>query len=213
MENRPEDQQLADHATPLQSDGRGSRTAGHQPSGDGILLAELAGLDELLRERGDAWKELVRRLDALRREIAVTSARAQRSRSVAAGRASRGGEAYEEAKPSAPTRDEARAARLTQEFEAALRETEERRVALHAEMEDLRRRRQTLIGRLPASIARAYQSLADGGRTPAVASVVNGACGACQAPLPEFVIEALGQGAVVACAGCERLLRPSGGGK
>jgi len=62
LEHRPQDEQLADHATPLQSDGRGSRTAGHHRSGDGLLLAELAGLDELLRERGGAWKELVGRL-------------------------------------------------------------------------------------------------------------------------------------------------------
>ena len=196
----------------LESNGRGGHTARHDPSGDGVLLAELAGLDELLRERGAAWKDFVRRLDTLRREIAVTSAQVQRSRSLAARRASRDGDA-EEARLSAPDRDEARATRLTQEFEAALQETEERRVGLHAEMDDLRRRRQALLRRLPVPLSRAYQSLADAGRVPAVAAVTDGVCGGCASPLPESVVEALSCGAVAVCARCDRLLRPSAGGK
>ena len=92
------------------------------------------------------------------------------------------------------------------DFEAALRETEERRLAFHAEMEGLRRRRKALLRCLPASISRAYQALADASRVPAIAAVANGACGSCEAPLPEFVIGALSQGAVVACARCGRLL-------
>jgi len=213
LEHRPQDEQLPDYATPLESDGRGSCTAGHHPSGDGFLLAELATLDELLRKRNAAWKELVRRLDALRREIAVTNAQVQRSRSLAARRASRDGDDDQGARPSAPARDEARATRLTQEFEAALRETEERRVALHAEMDDLRRRRLAQLRRLPAAISRAYQSLVDAGRLPAIAAVAKGACGGCESPLPQSVIEALSHGAVAVCARCERLLRSLEGGK
>lgn len=213
MEHRPQDEPLPDHATPLESNGRGSRTTGHHPSGDGLLLAELADFDELLRERGAAWKELVRRLDALRREIAVTSAQVQRSRSLAARKASRDGDADQEARPAAPTRDEARATQLTREFEAALRETEKRRVSLHSEMENLRRRRQALLGRLPAALSRAYRLLADAGRGPAVAAVADGVCGGCESSLPESVIEALSHGAGAVCARCERLLRPSGGAK
>jgi predicted nucleic acid-binding Zn-ribbon protein len=96
---------------------------------------------------------------------------------------------------------------LTQEFEAALRETELRRVGLHAEMDDLRRREQTLLQRLPDSVSRAYESLRSRGCTPAVVAVANGACDGCEAPLPESVIDALSQGAVVVCARCERFLR------
>ena len=162
MENRPQDEQLTDKAAPLQPD-RGSRTPGRHAGGDAILLADLADLDASLRQRGAAWKELVRRLDALRREIAVKSAQTERTRVLAARKASRDGGGDGEAKPPGLSGDEARAARLTQEFETALRQTEERRVALHAEMEDLRCRRHALIGRLPAPIGRAYQSLADGG--------------------------------------------------
>lgn len=205
LERPPQDEQLADHAAPLRSDARGS-TVGHHPSGEGLLLAELASLDESLRERGSAWKELARRLDALRREIAVTNAQVQRSRSLAACKASRDDDTDQGARPSAPNRDDARATRLTQEFEAALRGTEERRVALHAEMDDLRRRRQALLQRLLAPLSRAYQSLTDAGRRPAIAAAAKGTCGGCESPLPGSAIEALGHGAVVVCARCERLL-------
>ena len=82
-------------------------------------------------------------------------------------------------------------------------------MAIHAEMESLRRRREDLLGRLQAPLSRAYQALADSGRASAVAAAVNGARGGCQAPLPRSVVEALGQGAVVACARCERLLLPA----
>lgn len=206
LEHQPQDEQLANDAKPLQSEGRGSRTAGDHPSGDGLLLAELAGLDESLRERGAAWKELVRRLDALRREVAVTRAQVQRSRSLAARKASRDSDADQEAGPSASTRDQSRATRLTQEFEAAQREAEERRVALHAEMDDLRRCREPLLRRLPAPLSRAYQSLTDAGRRPAIAAAAKGTCGGCEFPLPGSAIEALGHGAAVVCARCERLL-------
>jgi hypothetical protein len=182
------------------------------PDSDVTLLVELAGLDEVLGERGRVWHELVRYLDRLRRGIAVASAQAQRSRSLAALKASREQDGGLADRTPAPARDDAGDAQLLREFEAALRETEQRRVALHAEMEALRGRRQDLLGRLSAPISRAYQPLADGGRTPAVATVVNGACGGCQAPLPQFVVEALGQGAVVSCARCQRLLLPAGGG-
>lgn len=207
MEHWLQDQQPAGHATARESAGRGSRAGGPDPSGDG-LLAELARLDELLQERGAAWKELVRRLDALRREIVVTSTQVQRSRSLAAREASLlDGDADQEARPLPPSRDEARATGLKQEFEVVLREAEERRVALHAEMDDLRRHRQALLKRLPAPLSLAYQSLADTGRVPAIAAVAKGACGGCGSPLTESVIDTLRHGAVAVCARCERLLQ------
>jgi predicted nucleic acid-binding Zn-ribbon protein len=79
-------------------------------------------------------------------------------------------------------------------------------------MDDLRRRRQALLRRLPAAISLAYQSLADAGRVPAIAAAAKGTCGGCESPLPESVMEALSHGAVAVCARCERLLRPSEGG-
>lgn len=187
---------------------RGLEGSAAQPptsADDGLLLVELAGIDELLRDRAAAWKELVRRLEGLRQEIAVASAQVQRSRSLVRQKP-RDDDADQGARLSAPARDEARAGRLTLEFEAALRDTEQRRVGLHAEMDDLRRRRAARLRQLPASISRAYRSLTDGGRTPAIAAVAKGACIGCGAPLPDVVIEALGQGAVVACARCQRLL-------
>ncbi len=48
--------------------------------------------------------------------------------------------------------------------------------------------------------------MTDERRTPAIAAVVNAACGGCKAPLPEFVIEGLNGGAAVVCARCRRVL-------
>ena len=182
------------------------KAPGPGPGGDGLLLAELAGLDERLRERGAAWEELVRRLDGLRREVAVAGAQLQRSRSRALGQAPPADDGAGEPRLPAPDRDVERPTRLTREFEAALRETEERRLALHAEMEDLRHRRRSLVERLPAALARAWRSLVAASRVPAVAAVANGTCGGCRSPLPEATIDALGDGGVAECPGCERLL-------
>lgn len=193
--------------------GADSEVAEDKASGTGFLLTQLAGLDTLLGEHGAVWKELVQRLDTLRREIALTSLEDRRTRSRAARKPLRDHSADPDARPSQPGLDEVRARQLTQEFEVALRETEERRVALHAQMHDLRRRRQAVLQRLPAPLSRTYQSLADSGRLPAIAPVAKGACGGCHAPLAESVRQALSHGAVAVCARCERLLRPSEGGE
>lgn len=200
------DGQLSDPAPPLESAGPGGCPERDRASADGRLLADLAEIDELALERVAEWKRLAQRLDVLRRRIATTSAQIQRSRSLAVHTPSRDEDADEVARPSAPTRDEDRGVRLMQEFEATLRETEERRVAFHAQMDNLRRRRQALLQRLPAALSRLYQSLADAGRVPAIAAVAKGTCGGCESPLTEPVIEALSNGAVAACARCERLL-------
>jgi len=191
-------------ASPEPADAAG-HGAGPGTNADGRLLAALALLDELVQEREAAWKGLVGRLDGLRQEIAVASAQAQRSRPLAARKAGRSDD-VDQARPSTPPRDEARAPRLMQEFEAALRETEKRRLTLHAEMDDLRRRGQDLLRRLPTPLSRAYRSLADAGRLPAIAAVARGACGGCDSPLPESVIEDLSRGAAAVCGRCERLL-------
>lgn len=209
LEQPAADGQLSDPAAPRESAGPGGRPERHRANADERLLAELAKIDELALERDAEWKRLAQRLDALRREIATTSAQIQRSRSLAAHMPSRDEDADEVARQSARTRDEDRGVRLMQGFEAALREAEERRVAFHAEMEDLRHRRQALLRRLPAAISRPYQSLADAGRVPAIAAVAKGICGGCESPLTESVIEALSHGAVAVCARCERLLMPS----
>ena len=76
-------------------------------------------------------------------------------------------------------------------------------------MDDLRRRRQALVRRLPAPLSRAYQSLADAGRLPAIVGVAKGTCGGCESPLPDSVVEALSHGAAAVCGRCERLLHPA----
>jgi hypothetical protein len=110
----------------------------------------LAEVEVRLSERDDVWKGLVRRLDALRREVAVANAQAQKSRSLAAHDTPKYDDAGQEGRTAGPTPDEARAVRLTQEFEASLLETEQQRVRLHDEMDDLRRRRQALLERRPS---------------------------------------------------------------
>jgi len=188
-------------------EGVGPRHGGVALVGDELeLLANLAGIDDLVLERDAQWKGLAQHLDALRREIAVTSAQLQKSRSLAARKASRDDDGGQGARSPAPTREEESAPQLMLAFEATLRETEVRRIAFHAEMDDLRRRRQALLQRLPASVSLAYQSLAAAGRLPVIAAAVKGACSGCESPLPEPVIEALSHGAAAACAHCERLL-------
>jgi hypothetical protein len=208
LETPVQGERLVGHAAPSESRSPRALTR-HRATSDGLLLTELADLDELLRERGAVWNDLVRCVDGFRQEIDVASAQARRSRSLAARRTLWRDDAGQQVGPSGPTGDEARAVWLTHEFEAALRETEQRRVALHAEMDDLRRHGRALLGRLPASVSRAYLSLTERGCTPAVVAVANGACEGCEAPLPELVVEALSQGAVVVCARCERLLHPA----
>ena len=180
--------------------------AGLREGAEGLLLVELAEIDELARERGAAWKDLVQRLEALRREVVVARAQGERRRSSAARKKALDHD-DQGAAATAPSRDEGRASRLTGEFEAALRETDERRSVLHAELEDLRRHREAVLRQLPVPVSRAYRSLLARGRAPAIAGVANGACGGCEAALPAPVIEAVRQGGVEACGHCERLLR------
>jgi predicted nucleic acid-binding Zn-ribbon protein len=170
---------------------------------DGSLVAEIAGLDGLQRERDAAWRVLVRRLDALRREVAMAEVREIRAR---AAPAAPGDEGDDSRRRTGPGPEEARVSRLTREFEAALKETEARRIAFHKETSDLRRRRDAALARLSAPLARAYRSLLDAGCDPAIVAVTEGACGVCQSSPPSSDTEALRQGAVAVCAVCERLL-------
>jgi len=191
------------------AEGRGARTTrlDASPAGDGRAVAALAEIDSRLRERETAWKVVVRQLDASRRELAVIAARLQRTRSLAA-RHSRG----ESDAPGGPKRpdlaqgEEAHHARLLQEFEAGLKETETRRVALHDETERLRDRKQAALRQLSAPLRSAYEAALQAGRVPAIAIVAGGLCSGCAARLPSLVVEAVGRGAVVVCRGCERLL-------
>lgn len=197
---------LSDHAAPSEAADRGGRVEGHRTSEDGHLLASLAGIDELVLRRDAEWKGLAQHIDALRREIAATAARLERSRSLAARKASWDDDGGQGAGSPTPTQEEESAPRLMLAFEATLRDTEVRRIAFRAEMDGLRLRRQAVLQRLPASVSRAYRSLAAAGRLPAIAPAVKGACGGCKFPLPESVIDTLNHGAAVACAHCERLL-------
>ena len=186
------------------------RTPGH-PGGEGVrLLAEVAETDERLLELSSEWKDLARTLEALRREIVVTSAQALRSRTRAANEGrERDGDLQETgAAVTMPSDDSA--PRLMVEFVVALRKTEERRVGLHAAMDALRTRRQALLDRLPASVSRACRSIADMGLVPVVSPVARGACGVCNAPLSEVVLATLSHDAWAVCARCDRLLYSAG---
>ena len=211
MEERPKNEDLTDHTAAINSVGAGAGTVAHGSSGDGLLLGRLAHIDAALRQRGDAWHELAKHLGGLRREIEVTNAQVQTGRSIATRKRSRLGKAVQEPSPMEdPVED--RSVGLIQHFEAALRETEERRLALHGEMLDLRRRRLSLLGALPIPLSHSYQSLIDRGRLPAIALVDKGACGGCESQLPQSLIEELGRGEVPACIRCGRLLCSSGSG-
>lgn len=83
LKGPPQGEQIAGHEVSAEDRAPAGRDSRHDTS-HGILLAELAGLDELLRERDAIWKRLVRHVDGLRREIAVTRAQAQRHRSLTA---------------------------------------------------------------------------------------------------------------------------------
>jgi len=201
-------QRSGDAALP-ESPGGHVRMPGQPMSDEGLVLSSLAGIDEAVLVRNAEWKGLAQHLDALRREIAVTSAQVQRSRSIAARKPSRDDHDGDGANSSGPSGEEERASQLMLEFESALRDAEERRVSFHAEMGELRRRRGALLQRLPAAVSLAYRSLAEAGRVPVIAEVIKGACGGCESSLPESAMEVLKHGAVVACARCERLLHPS----
>ncbi len=207
MEDTAPERSASQESAP--AEGRGARTTrlDASPAGDGRAVAALAEIDSRLRERETAWKVVVRQLDASRRELAVIAARLQRTRSLAA-RQSRG----ESDAPGGPKRpdlapgEEAHHARLLQEFEAGLKETETRRVALHDETERLRDRKQAALRRLSAPLRSAYEAALQAGRVPAIEIVEGGLCSGCAARLPSLVVEAVGRGAVVVCRGCERLL-------
>lgn len=192
-------------AEPLVAAESAGRRPPSDPRSDGRLLADVAGLDQLVREREAVWKGLAQALDAVRRQVTLAGVEAQKSRSRGSHQAAQGG-GPGQARPPAPTGDEVSARNLMRQFETTQRETEERRVALHAEMEELRQRRQALLRRLPAPVSRAYRSLADAGRVPAIAAVAEATCSGCQSPVPASVTELLTHGAVTACARCERLL-------
>jgi predicted nucleic acid-binding Zn-ribbon protein len=102
--------------------------------------------------------------------------------------------------------EEAHHARLLQEFEAGLKETETRRVAHHHETERLRQRREAALRQLAAPLRVAYEAVLQAGRVPAITTVAGGLCSGCASRLPSLVVGAISRGAVVVCSGCERLL-------
>ncbi len=207
MEDTVPDRSASQESVP--AEGRGARATrlDASPAGDGRAVAALAEIDSRLRERETAWKVVVRQLDTRRRELAVIAARLQRMRSLAA-RQSRGESEVSggRKRPDLAQDEEARHARLLQEFEAGLKETETRRVALHDETERLRHRKEAALRRLSAPLRFAYEAAFQAGRVPAITIVAGGLCSGCGSRLPSLVVEAVRRGAVVVCRGCERLL-------
>lgn len=180
------------------------------PARDGRLLTTLAEIDVRLRELDHAWKTVAQRLEANRRELAVAAVQLQRARSLAARRPRGEDDPSDEPRAAAlPQSEEARHVRLFEEFEAGLKEVEAQRLALHAETEGLRRRRQAALRQLRPEVRSPYEAALQAGRVPVLTKVAAGTCGACASRLPATVVEAVGRGAVMVCHGCEGLLCPS----
>jgi hypothetical protein len=170
----------------------------------------LAEIDSNLRKSECAWKVVVRKLDASRQELAVAAVQLQMTRSVAARQSrSEDGESHGRKRPDLALGGEADYARLLEQFEAELMEAETCRAALHGETERLRHRRQEALRRLSAHLRSAYEAALQARRVPPITTVAGGVCGGCASRLPSAVVEAVGQGAVVVCSGCARLLCPT----
>jgi hypothetical protein len=165
-------------------------------------------MDELLGQCETSWKEIARHLDSLRRQIAVVGAQMQRSRSLAALKKPEDEPPLEPAPRVEDHAEDTRPQGLVQEYEASLREGHVRRDALRAEMAALRRRREAAFRRLPVPLARAYESLVDGGVLPAIATVADGVCSACGSAVPAPLNTDFAEGRVGVCSACDRLLRP-----
>ncbi len=176
-------------------------------------LTALAEIDSHLREGECAWKAVVRKLDASRRELAVAAVQVQMTRSLA-GRQSRrkDDESDGRHRPDFGLAEEAHYTGLLQEFEVELTDAEARRVALHGETERLRQRKQAALRQLSAPVRSAYEAALHEGRVPAITVVVDGACRACASRVPPAVVEASGREAVVMCGGCGALLCPTPAG-
>ena len=180
------------------------------PFWDSRVLTILGDLDVHLRDQEDAWKAVVGKLDAARRDLAVATAQLQRTRSLAVRRSHRNeDDSLARDGTALAYAEEERQARLLRQFEAALKEAEARRDALHEETERLRNRRQAALLHLSAPVRVAYEAALRAGRVPAVTTARDGLCSVCRARLPSEVVEAVVRGAVVICRGCERLLSPT----
>lgn len=191
MEDTASDRSASQESAP--AEGRGARTTrlDESPAGDGRAVSALAEIDSCLRERETEWKVVVRQLDASRRELTVIVARLQRTRSLT-GRQSRGETEVSGARkqPDHAQGEEAHHARLLQEFEAGLRETETRRVTLHDETERLRHRKQAALRQLSEPLRSAYEAALQAGHVPAITIVAGGLCSGCASGLPSLVVEA-----------------------
>ena len=180
------------------------------PFWDSRVLTILGDLDLHLRDQEGEWKSVVAKLSAARRELAMATAELQKTRALAVQQ-SRGKDEDSVAwdRLALAYGEEERHARLLRQFEAALKEAEARRGALHEETERLKNRRQAALLHLSAPIRVAYEAASRAGRVPAFTTAVDGLCCVCRARLPSEVVEAVVRGAVVVCRGCERVLCPT----
>jgi len=207
LEDTVPDRSASQESAPTEGRGARATRVDASPAGDGRAVAALAEIDSRLRERETAWKVVIRQLDARRRELVVIAARLQRTRSLAARHSPGESEVSGGRKrPDLAQGEEAHHARLLQEFEEGLKETETRRVALHDETEVLRHREEAALRQLSAPLRFAYEAALQAGRVPAITIVAGGLCSGCAARLPSLVVGAISRGAVVVCRGCERLL-------
>jgi hypothetical protein len=175
------------------------------------VLTIVGDLDLRLRDQKDAWRSVVAKTGAARRELAVATAQLQRTALRAAQQSARkdGDFPAREGPGLVYAEEERRHTRLLLQFEAGLKEAEARRGALHDETERLEDRRQAAALHLSTPVRMAYETALRAGLVPAVTTARGGLCSACRARLPSDVIEALARGAVTVCRGCERLLCPT----
>ena len=209
MEHTAPDGSSRDGILPDEREARMTRPSA-SPGSDGRVLTALAEIDSNLREGERAWKAVVRKLDASRQELAVAAVQLQMTRSLASRQSRKeDGESDGRNRPDLALGEEVHYARLLEQFEAGLTEAETRRVALHGETERLRHRQQAALRQLSASVRSGYEAAFQAGRVPAITTVASGVCGGCASRLPSAVVDAVGDGAVMICSGCVRLLCPT----
>ena len=148
------------------------------------------------------WRARNAPVDGLVREIRLTSAQLQLSNPPLTDEAYRPG-GDEEARRT--TAHRGRTLLLWHQFETALQTTRNRRTALRAEIEDVRRNRQALLRRRPPALGGTHPGLTDPSLA-ATAAVIGGVCTGCGSRLSDPLLVAVREGSVAACGRCRRLL-------
>ncbi len=173
-------------------------------------LATVAEIDSRLGECAGLWAAVVEQFETARRNLVLATAELQKTRRLAANQRRAKDENPDAPRPvvsvEAIEADEGRRAKLLVDFEAGLQQAEARRLALHGEMDLLRKRKADNLARLTPSLRATYNAAERAGRIPVIAALVNHTCSCCSAPVPTNESAAATKGSAVVCGGCGRLL-------